>query len=51
MELPIGLGDMVRVKDTGAIAQRMAIRKHLRDEGGIDGAIDHDMRNMQTLRP
>ena len=51
MELPTGLGNMVRVEDTGAIVQRMAFGKHLRNEGGIDGAIDHDMCILQALRP
>ncbi len=51
LELPIDLGNMVRVEDTGAIVQRMALRKQMRDEFGIDGAVDLDMCNLQALRP
>src|SRR5260221_213683 len=48
MELPVGLGDVVGIED-GVGASVIALGKIRLDPFSVDGAIDHDMGDMDVL--
>src|SRR5690348_11362671 len=49
MELPVIFGDGIRSENAVALLEGVALRKIVADEGGVDGAVDHDMRDMDAL--
>src|SRR5581483_1148307 len=50
MELPIGLGDVVGIEDT-VRSRIVAFREIALDPLCVDRAVDHDMGDMDVLRP
>jgi hypothetical protein len=46
MELPVILGNGVGREDAVAFLERVALGEIVADEGGVDGAVDDDMGDM-----
>src|ERR1700686_3243764 len=51
VQKPIILGDGVGIEDAVALLQRIALGEIVADEGGIDGAVDDGVRDMDAGRP
>ena len=49
--LPIGLGNVVGIKNASLILHRISIREVATDELGIDGTINDGMSHMNAPRP
>src|SRR5512143_2927383 len=50
VQLPIALGNGLRIDDAIALLQSVALRKILADEFGVDGGVDDDVRHVYALR-
>ena len=51
VQAPVILGDGGGVEDSVAVLERVALREHVGDELGVDGAVDHDVGDVDVLRP
>jgi hypothetical protein len=51
VEIPIVLGDVIRIQDAVLIFRRIAVREIAANEFRVDCAIDDDMRDMDVLWP
>ena len=51
VQVPVVVGDVLGVEDAGAVLQRIALGEVLGDEGGVDGTVDDDVRDVDALRP
>src|SRR5690625_4738644 len=49
MQLPVDLGDMLRIENSALLLELVALGKILTNEAGVDGAIDNRMRHMNAL--
>ena len=49
MELPVSLGDGIGIKDAVLGFERVALGEIVADEGGVDGAVDQRVRDMDAL--
>src|SRR5690242_11147006 len=51
VDLPVGLGDRVDIEQAVRALLRAPLRETAVDPLAVDAAVDHDMRDMQALRP
>jgi hypothetical protein len=47
---PVAVGDVIGIQDAVAVLQRITLGEVAADELGVDGAIDHDVRDVNALR-
>ena len=50
VQMPVVVCDVVRVEDAVLLLLRIAFWKTGADKVGVDGTIDHDMRNVDVAR-